>query len=347
MMSSEPIPESLTRVTQQFLTISGLGDAVAEVGLSDQTSWSFSPRLSDLSSASRFPIFSITKSFIACLALLGEEEGHFQLEEPMALARIGELPSWLAGVTLWDLLCHRSGLGDYGYLKKYKQALQAHPDRPLSAQELRLMVFELGSQKEAHGPFFYSNVGYLLLVEFLEKHYAKTLDQLVQEKITSVLGMEQTGFLHTVADMKGMLPGFSSLWHGKRDVREIYHPDWVSHRLLASTTTDLNRFMRAIFSGELLGPQSLTKIKTPYRLPFPHAWLQPSYGPGFMGDVDSKFGLVLGHNGGGPGYSTASYARQNKRGELVTVAVMVPQDDSEYGENLALTLLQEISRRDL
>lgn len=74
-------------------------------------------------------------------------------------------------------------------------------------------------------------------------------------------------------------------------------------------------------------------------LPFPHPEIQPSYGLGLMGDMNSKFGPVYGHNGGGPGFSVAAYIAPEKG---TTVAAVVNRDSTVEAEKIVFEILKRI-----
>jgi D-alanyl-D-alanine carboxypeptidase len=49
-------------------------------------------------------------------------------------------------------------------------------------------------------------------------------------------------------------------------------------------------------------------VRIPGAPPMPSPrWSPPGYGLGIVGFVDSPFGPLWGHNGGGPGYRTSAY----------------------------------------
>src|SRR5262249_32365847 len=98
------------------------------------------------------------------------------------------------------------------------------------------------------------------------------------------------------------------------------------------TVQDLNLFLQTIFAGKWLTEKSLTAIKAPYRLGFPHPWLTPSYGPGFLGDVASPIGSLLGHNGGGPGWSISTYCLDSGK-RLIQASVVRTSDDGPDAES--------------
>ncbi len=93
---------------------------------------------------------------------------------------------------------------------------------------------------------------------------------------------------------------------GIQDVRGRYHPRWVGHRSLASTSTDQHRFWTALAAGELCDLAVLTEaVEIGFDAP---GFVRPSYGLGVMTDPGWPGGLLIGHGGGGPGYAAATFA---------------------------------------
>ena len=282
------------------------------------------------------PIYSISKSFIGALTLLAHERGLLSLEDGIG-RYIEDLPEWVRPATLWELVCHRSGLADYGYTEDYKSRLKAHPERPPSREEMQGFVFSQGVQFERGTSFLYANVGYQLVTEALEKVYDLPFSDLLTREIAKPLGLTTTRQWQTQDDLEASGPGLSNFWGDGRDVRASYSVGWSAHPQILSTTKDVVSFFRAVLSGRFLNQDSLRRIRNPYRIDYPHPWYQPSYGPGFLGDVHSRYGSLLGNNGGGPGYSSSVYCREFD-GKSVYACVLMGSD-AVSAEDLVLEIL--------
>ena len=121
----------------------------------------------DLSADSVFPVYSITKTLIAICALRLVEAGSLRLDAPIH----GWLPDVdLPGtVTLTHLLRHTSGLRDYGLLPEYHQAVRRHADRPWTREDFLDAVLPKGMLFAPGDNWAYSNIGYMLVVDILER----------------------------------------------------------------------------------------------------------------------------------------------------------------------------------
>ena len=282
------------------------------------------------------PIYSISKSFIGALTLLAHERKLLSLEDEIGRFVAG-LPEWVRPMTLWELLCHRSGLSDYGFTEEYKTRLKNDPTRPPSREGLQKIVFSQGMKFERGASFLYANVGYQFVTEALEKAYGSSFSEMLARKIAEPLGLTDTRQWRTQDDLLASAPGRSNFWGDDRDVRATYSVGWSAHPQILSTTKDVISFFRAVLSGKFLSEDSIRRIRNPYRIDYPHVWYEPSYGPGFLGDVHSRYGSLLGNNGGGPGYSSSVYCRE-KNGEVIYACVLMGTD-AVSAEDLVLEIL--------
>jgi D-alanyl-D-alanine carboxypeptidase len=136
------------------------------------------------------------------------------------------------------------------------------------------------------------------------------------------LGLQRTFVAELIDDLATLAPGTSLLLASEttsRDVRNHYHPGWVSHGVVASTSSDLVRFLNGLIRGKFLSQESLDDMLTLVSVPLessgttssselpPLRPAQPGYGLGVMGDPASPWGLTVGHNGGGPCYSASAF----------------------------------------
>jgi D-alanyl-D-alanine carboxypeptidase len=279
----------------------------------------------DLGTDSVFPIYSITKTLTAICVLHLAEAGSLQLDMPIRgwLPEV-ELPGT---VTLTHLLRHTSGLRDYGSLAEYHQAVRLHPDRPWTREEFLDAVLPKGMLFTPGGSWAYSNIGYMLVVDILERVTGRTFAQVLAEFVTEPLGLQQTSVLETVDDLRICVPGFGSELTEDGalvDIRGRYHPGWCAPRLVASTPAEIARTFEALFSGRLLAAETLSRMLT--LVPLPGLREPPMMidgGMGLFSNAASPFGRNYGHGGGGPGYDLTADIYPNASGGSLAVAVFV------------------------
>jgi D-alanyl-D-alanine carboxypeptidase len=266
-----------------------------------------------------FLAYSITKTFTGSLVLMLCEEQRLHLDD--SLARWFPRIAHADRISLRHLLDHTAGIPDYGRIRAYHGDLRAHPETPWTFERFAAETFEKGLQFEPGQGWAYSNPGYMLLKRILEEVSGRSYRELVLERIARPLALARTFVPESMPDLASLAPGTScalSTDGSPRDVRAHYHPGWVSHGVVASTASDIVRFFDALFHGRVLSQRSLDAMMTLVPVPeerdasaspssSPLRTTAPSYGLGLMGDPASPWGLLLGHNGGGPCYSASAF----------------------------------------
>jgi len=279
----------------------------------------------DLSTDSGFPIYSITKTLTAICALRLAEADSLRLDVPIhRLLPEVDLP---ATVTLTHLLRHTSGLRDYGPLPEYHQAVRLHPDRPWTRKAFLDAVLPKGMLFAPGESWAYSNIGYMLVVDILERVTGQTFAQLITQFVTRPLALQRTSVLETLEDLMACVPGFGSEVTEDRsvvDVRGRYHPGWCAPRVASSTPAEVTRVFDALFSGQLLGAETLRLMLT--LVPLPGLREPPMVidgGMGLFSNAASPHGRNYGHGGGGPGYDLASVIYPDTGIGRLAIAVFV------------------------
>jgi D-alanyl-D-alanine carboxypeptidase len=144
----------------------------------------------DLDRDSVFPVYSITKTLTAICALRLLEVGSLRLDVPVrGLLPEVELP---ATVTLAHLLQHTSGLRDYGPLPEYHRAVRLHPGRPWTREEFLDATLSKGALFAPGEGWAYSNIGYMLVVDVLERVTGRTFAQVLAQFVTQPLELPRT-----------------------------------------------------------------------------------------------------------------------------------------------------------
>ena len=123
-----------------------------------------------VASQSRFPIYSITKTFTAVCVLCLDKTGLLSVHDPITkwMTDLPDLPL-PESVTLSHLLRHVSGVPDYGPLREYHEAVRTMPKSPWTDDEFLSATLAQGLLFEPGTGWSYSNVGYLLLRRAIEK----------------------------------------------------------------------------------------------------------------------------------------------------------------------------------
>jgi D-alanyl-D-alanine carboxypeptidase len=281
---------------------------------------------------------SITKSFVAVLALQLVEAGRLDLDMTVGAA-VG--PATARGVantdtaTLAQLLSHTSGIpsweDDPAWVRHGRGAL-IEPDRiwtpsaPLDYVRGQAALFAPGAR------YSYSNSNYTLLGLALEQVTGTPLGAELARRICDPLGLTQTcleGFTDAAAPTvqahryhyrtpgfeaaAGVSPAFADVDGGRIDVSgSNLSTEWATGGLV-TTVGDLLRFANALRGGALLSPRSLD---------FMQAW-RPADQGGFVGHglfrrpVGDRW--TIGHTGSVLGSTGSFYWVE---GQDTTVALL-------------------------
>lgn len=134
-----------------------------------------------------FNVASVSKQFTALAVLLLAADQALQLDD--ALHRhLPELPTALGRPTLRQLLAHRGGLPDY-----IEPLLQTRAHERVTARETLDVLAHHDQPRFAPGTRFeYSNTGYFLLAQVVERVSGQSLREFSGQRIFRPLGMHAT-----------------------------------------------------------------------------------------------------------------------------------------------------------
>ncbi|MFW6075280.1 MAG: serine hydrolase domain-containing protein [Chloroflexota bacterium] len=304
------------------------------------------PGTKPLTTDARFYTYSITKTFIAIAMMQLVEEGRLDLDDPVR-RYLPELPI-PEPITVRQLLNHTAGLPDYGALPEYKRAVRETPDTPWTPDEFLERTMAQGMLFQPGEGWSYSNIGYLILKLLLEELHRSSLKCVLEERLFARLELTQTFVAEDLSDASVLAPGYTTFFDPDgepRDMTAIYHPGWVSHGVAISTAADTARILDALLAGKLVSESSLEEMLVPIPVEHDHPLFEkPSYGLGLMLDPASQFGLIAGHAGAGPGYSTAAFHFPDVDGSPRTVTVLTSTDTTNVALEVAFMVTPEPRR---
>ncbi|MGZ5819046.1 MAG: serine hydrolase domain-containing protein [Burkholderiaceae bacterium] len=293
-------------------------------------------------------IYSITKTFTAIRILQLAEKGIIGLDESIAhyLPALSQLPT----IRIRELLNHTSGIPSYTDLPNYIPANRADPSNPWSYDH----VLELTCQGKLDFPpgkgWHYSNTGYMFLQRLIEMVTKKTYADNVAENIAKPLGLHNT-YVATNIDAGKITPGYCPYLNElevMENVMPIYHPGWCLTGLIASTTAEIAQLYAALFSEEILNPESLKQLTSWTSCgggshPF---FVKPGYGLGLMIDPEWSYGGFYGHGGDGPGFNTWAMHLPNFHGRKLTMVVFCNATMGAHPYKLTRNLLRTLEEMD-
>lgn len=215
---------------------------------------------------------SISKTFVAVALLLLVEEGKISLDDSIG-RYIGPYPNVSGGITVRQLLSHRSGLNDYLNENPASGTAWSNAPAHIWTFDEILKGYVLEPNFAPGTAWSYSNTNYLLTGVLIEKLTGQPWYKTVRQKVIDPLGLSHT-FVYPFET-----PGSQPLAHvfadllgtgGVQDVQGLGFPDKglfslaTSAGCLISTPEDLTRFVERTFGGHLLQPETLAEMETDY-----------------------------------------------------------------------------------
>ena len=139
-----------------------------------------------------FDIGSVSKQFTAtCVAML-IREGKVGLDDDIR-KYIPEMPAYEKPVTVRHLLHHTSGLRDYNALLSLA-GFRPEADSPTVEEALEVIRRQKKLNYTPGEEYSYTNTGFFLLSQIVERVSGKSLNAFAQERIFKPLGMTKTLF---------------------------------------------------------------------------------------------------------------------------------------------------------
>jgi D-alanyl-D-alanine carboxypeptidase len=210
-------------------------------------------------------VASNTKTFVAAAIHRLWEQGRLELDAPISRHLPSELVDMLRGdgydpqaITLRHLLTHTSGLFDHTESPHYLERIVADPLHRWTRVEQVAAAMAWGDPLGAPGEVYcYSDTGYVLLGEVVERAAGRPLPAAVRE----LVGFERLGLRSTWWELLEPRPvGVPERAHqldGDFDSFAIDPSiDLYGGGGLATTMGDLARFMRALFTGQVFANQA-------------------------------------------------------------------------------------------
>ena len=278
----------------------------------------------------RFYIASSTKSFTALAIAAMAARGEVDLEAPLAAwsTAPGSPVDLFAGVSLTDLLSHRSGLDNSPMSFRAAMSGEHTPEAMRS-----LVAATVARDDTPHGTFRYSNAGYNLATTLLEARDGRDWRVLVRDEVLRPIGMMDTTGWVSEARADGVVAA-GHLGHGAdgpvRSPLQKVDATMQSAGGLVSTADDMARWLEiqindGVLDGRRIFPAGLV-ASTHRRLATNDATFGPyvreSYGLGWQ--IGRYGDDVLIHHFGNFAGSRAHVSFMPER--RLGVVVMVNED---------------------
>jgi D-alanyl-D-alanine carboxypeptidase len=254
---------------------------------------------------------SISKTYLATVILLLNEEGKIELDSTISNylpPRLSRYVSNAETITIRMLLNHTSGVPEYNYAPGYVSLLLQDPEHIFVAEDYLRYIEHKKLDFKPGSNYSYRNSNYVLL-SLIADEITGDHAGYISERIFKPLNLRRTfyrsdpGYL-TYEDIpntywdrysNGIIENVSQLQ--LNNVAAMVGDDGI-----VTTPHDAVLFLKALMTGEIISPSSLTRMKS---------WVNdtsgnPTYGLGL--DYANFVGHVgYGHSGGGIGAGCQLY----------------------------------------
>ncbi len=152
----------------------------------------------------KFRLGSITKQFTSVAILMLAEQGKLSLDDPIS-RHLPYSPEHWKDITVHHLLNHTSGLGnlaDIPGIQETKARL------PLSVREIVETFREIPLEFRTGTAFRYSNSGYFVLGDIVERVSGLSYEDFLQTHIFGPLEMADSGYDHHQTILKNRATGY-------------------------------------------------------------------------------------------------------------------------------------------
>ena len=214
----------------------------------------------------KFRLGSITKQFTSMSIMQLQEKGLLNVNDPIK-KYITDYPDG-EKITIHHLLTHTSGIPNFTSFPNYRETMML-----LSPAEKTIERFKDKPLEFMPGEKYkYSNSGYILLGNIIEKVSKKSYEEYLKENIFHPLNMINTGYDHHSPLMRHRASGYSSSSDGLINVPYIDMSIPHGAGALYSTVEDLYIWDRALYTEKLVSKSSLERIFTPFKENYGYGW---------------------------------------------------------------------------
>lgn len=302
--------------------------------------------------SSIWQIGSNSKSFLSVVILQLEAESRLSLDDKVSKYLPESIyPKW-ANITVKQLLNMTSGIHDYANDEiEILNKVESNPYQLITTDEILNSVKDFDLWFPSGTNWRYSNTNYVIAGKIIEIITGKSVAQEITERIIKPLNLQHTYYVTTFEkdnvlsnDKNNLMSGYFGM-NSNLPPHILLGTDIIDYSMswgnaagsIISTTSDLNEYVRALFSDKLLNKSQFEKLislvdnKTGISLPNSVNINHPTgYGLGIEARYIAKDNTVLySHGGGTLGFvSSWSYIPKTKASFIFSFnASMEPDDD--------------------
>jgi D-alanyl-D-alanine carboxypeptidase len=317
------------------------GALVAQVTTPDGT-WVAASGMADekrpAKATDRFRIGSMSKTYVATLALMLVDDGVFELDDLASEwlpERVVKNTANVSTVTIRQLLSMRSGIDDYLNTDAFWDVVMNDPTHEWTAAEALTYGYGLEPLFAPGEDYSYSNSNYLLMQLILEEASGMPLHELLRAKILDPLNLKDT-YTQAAETLAGeFVYGYEDM-DGDGTVDEVSGINdgaGLGDGALISTTADVTTFYKALLQDQtLLSEESMAEL-----LDFQDDGEGGGYSLG-LGSYETDYGEAIGHSGAVSGFVSEGFYLPEYE---AIVVVLSANADSDPGE-IAFAAVEEL-----
>jgi len=275
-----------------------------------------------LTQKSRYEIASVSKQFTAVSILMLYEQGKLKLTDSVQRF-IPDFP--YSGITLHQLLCHRSGLPEY-----FKFADDYHKDKNFiigNDSLLRMLkAFKPKILQQPDKKFEYCNTGYVVLASIVERVSGMRFSDFVHKYIFTPLGMNESSFYYydTIPKALFVVGHRANMKNYERD----YMSGIVGDKGIFTTVNDLFIWCNALDTDKILKRETIEMAFSPQNADMDDCH---NYGYGWRISCDTCQRPLIYHGGLWNGNNTWFIKRPCDR--TIIIAFSNIYNHAFYGRN--------------
>ncbi|MAE15287.1 MAG: hypothetical protein CL821_06815 [Crocinitomicaceae bacterium] len=243
-----------------------------------------------------FQLASVSKPFTSVAILQLIENGQINLNDTLQKF----FPNFpYEGITIHQLLCHRSGLSQYTHFCDAPDSIWPDKSKTINNQDVINIISKINPliNFPPDRRYYYCNTNYLLLASIVKKISGIEFKQYLKENIFSPIDMnnsivyDRTNFNDLIMPTQG--------YENRTPWEDVYLNGVVGDKGVYSTTMDLLKFDRALEKNLLIN-DSLKKLAFSKKNKDYNR--NKNYGYGFRLKEHNKYGKIVYHTGWWKGY---------------------------------------------
>ena len=259
-----------------------------------------------------FQLASVSKPFTSVAILQLIENGQINLNDTLQKF----FPNFpYEGITIHQLLCHRSGLSQYTHFCDAPDSIWPDKSKTINNQDVIDIISKINPliNYPPDRRYYYCNTNYLLLASIVKKISGIEFKQYLKENIFSPIDMnnsivyDRTNFNDLIMPTQG--------YENRTPWEDVYLNGVVGDKGVYSTTMDLLKFDRALEKNLLIN-DSLKKLAFSKKNKDYNR--NKNYGYGFRLKEHNKYGKIVYHTGWWKGYRSY-YIKVLKKDQTIII----------------------------